>query len=187
LSAGSIVDVILTEKPSVARGIAAFMGARSRREGYMEGGGCRVTWAYGHLVELKEPHDHNVALKRWSLESLPFIPVRFELKLTKDARSRQQFNVIKRVRGDYCRARSTLSAPALHELSCEVAEELEQTSDPSWSWKDKHAKLIDGFTFTMPDTPKNQAEYPQQKTQKPGVGLPMARAVAIVSLATAPA
>jgi putative transposase len=87
--------------------------------------------------------------------------------------------------GDYCRARSKLSAPALHELSCEVAEELEQASDPSWLWKDKHAMLIDGFTFTMPDTLKNQAQYPQQKAQKPGVGLPIARAVAMVSLATA--
>ena len=67
-----------------------------------------------------------------------------------------------------------------------MAEELEQASDESWLWKGKHhAKLIDGFTFTMPDTPKNQAQYPQQKAQKPGVGLPIARAVAIVSLATA--
>lgn len=88
--------------------------------------------------------------------------------------------------GDYCRARAKLSEAALHELSCEVAEELEQAADESWLWKGKHhAKLIDGFTFTMPDTPKNQAKYPQSKTQKPGVGLPIARAVAIVSLATA--
>lgn len=88
--------------------------------------------------------------------------------------------------GDYCRARAKLSEEALHELSCEVAEELERASEPSWLWKGKHhAKLIDGFTFTMPDTPKNQAKYPQSKTQKPGVGLPIARAVAIVSLATA--
>ena len=48
-----------------------------------------------------------------------------------------------------------------------------------------HAKLIDGFTFTMPGTAKNQAQYPHPKTQKPGVGLPIARAVAIASLATA--
>jgi putative transposase len=87
--------------------------------------------------------------------------------------------------GDYCRARAKLSAAALHELSCEVAEKLEQAADESWLWKGKHhAKLIDGFTFTMPDTPKNQAQYPQAKTQAPGVGLPIARAVAIVSLAT---
>lgn len=88
--------------------------------------------------------------------------------------------------GDYCRARAKLSEAALHELCGEVAEELEQAADETWLWKGKHhAKLIDGFTFTMPDTPENQARYPQQKAQKPGIGLPIARAVVIVSLATA--
>jgi hypothetical protein len=87
--------------------------------------------------------------------------------------------------GDYCRARAKLSEAALHEVSCEVAEELEESADEDWLWKGRHAKLIDGFTFTMPDTPQNQAEYPQQKAQKPGVGQPIARAVAILSLATA--
>lgn len=88
--------------------------------------------------------------------------------------------------GDYCRARAKLSVAALRDLSREVAEELEQAAEPAWLWKGKHhAKLVDGFTFTMPDTPKNQAMYPQQKSQKPGVGLPVARAAAIISLATA--
>jgi putative transposase len=87
--------------------------------------------------------------------------------------------------GDYCRARAKLSAAALHELSCTVAGELEQQADAAWLCNGKHAKLVDGFTFTMPDTPKNQAEFPQQKTQTPGVGLPIVRAVAVFSLATA--
>lgn len=87
--------------------------------------------------------------------------------------------------GDYCRARAKLSSAALRDLSCEVADEMEQASLPSWLWKRKlHPKLVDGFTFTMPDTVKNQAKYPQQKAQKPGVGFPIARA-AILSLATA--
>ena len=87
--------------------------------------------------------------------------------------------------GDYCRARAKLSEAALNELSGEVAEELEQAAEETWLWKGHHAKLVDGFTFTMPDTSKNQARYPHPKTQKPGVGLPIARAVAVVSLATA--
>ena len=87
--------------------------------------------------------------------------------------------------GDYCKARGKLSETALHELGQEVAEELQQRADKSWLWKDRHAKLIDGFTFTMPDTPKNAAEFPHPRTQKKGVGLPIARAVAILSLATA--
>jgi hypothetical protein len=87
--------------------------------------------------------------------------------------------------GDYCRARAKLPEAALHELSSEVAAELETSAEEEWLWKGKHPKLIDGFTFTMPDTAENQAEYPQQESQKPGVGLPIARAVVILSLATA--
>lgn len=88
--------------------------------------------------------------------------------------------------GNYCRAREKLSCTAIRELSCEIAEEMEGKAEPKWLWKEKyHAKLVDGFTFTMPDTLKNQAIYPQQKAQKPGVGLPIARVAAIVSLATA--
>ncbi len=88
--------------------------------------------------------------------------------------------------GDYCRARAKLPAAALRELSGEVAEQFQQAADESWLWQGKHhAKLVDGFTFTMPDTSANQAKYPQQKAQKPGVGLPIARAVVILSLATA--
>jgi putative transposase len=88
--------------------------------------------------------------------------------------------------GDFCRARAKLSSDALRDLSCEVAEAMEQAAEPKWLWKGKlHAKLVDGFTFTMPDTSKNQAKYPQMKAQKPGVGLPIARAAAIMSLATA--
>jgi len=87
--------------------------------------------------------------------------------------------------GDYCRARAKLSEAALHELSSEVAKDIEAAAEERWLCNGKHAKLIDGFTFTMPDTPKNQAEYPQAKTQQPGCGQPIARAVAILSLATA--
>jgi len=87
--------------------------------------------------------------------------------------------------GVYCVAREKLSERALRELSGEVANQLEAAADDSWLWKDLHPILIDGFNFTMPDTPENQAVYPQSKSQEPGIGFPIARAVAIVSLATA--
>ena len=87
--------------------------------------------------------------------------------------------------GDYCVARAKLNEHALHELSNEIASELEDAADPSWLWLELHPKLIDGFTITMPDTLKNQAAYPQSKSQQPGIGFPIARAVAILSLATA--
>jgi hypothetical protein len=87
--------------------------------------------------------------------------------------------------GDYCRARAKLSEPALRELSAEITNEAEQQTDAAWLWKERHAKLADGFTFTMPDTPENQAKFPHPRTQTKGVGLPIARCVAILSLATA--
>ena len=87
--------------------------------------------------------------------------------------------------GDYCRARNKLSEAALRDVSVEIAAEIEEQAPAEWLWKGRHAKLVDGFTFTMPDTPWNQQTYPQSKTQKKGVGLPIARAVAILSLTTA--
>lgn len=87
--------------------------------------------------------------------------------------------------GDYCRARAKLSIAALRDVATEVAGELEQQADPAWLWKGRHTKLVDGFTFTLPDTPSNQAAYPQPGSQKPGVGFPMVRACVLLSLATA--
>lgn len=87
--------------------------------------------------------------------------------------------------GDYCRARSKLNLAALRGLVVEAAQQLQDGADPSWHWHGLHAKLIDGFTFTMPDTPENQAQFPQQKNQRPGAGFPIARACAVLSLATA--
>lgn len=87
--------------------------------------------------------------------------------------------------GDYCRARAKLSEESLRALTVEIAADVEQQANPAWLWKGRHAKLVDGFTFTMPDTDENQAAFPQESAQKPGVGFPIARACAIVSLATA--
>ena len=87
--------------------------------------------------------------------------------------------------GDFCRARAKLSPTALQRLTRESASDLEHDAPAAWLWKGLHAKLVDGFTFTMPDTPANQAAFPQNPAQRPGVGLPLARACAVLSLATA--
>ena len=87
--------------------------------------------------------------------------------------------------GDYCRARAKLSLPAVQRLVRESACQLEADAPRGWLWKGLHAKLVDGFTFTMPDTPENQQVFPQIRAQPPGVGLPLARVCAVLSLATA--
>ncbi len=91
------MKVVLAEKPSVARDLAAYLGASSRHDGYLQGQGYQVTWAYGHLVTLKEPDEYDASLKSWKLETLPFIPGKFLLKQTGDARAKKQFNVIRRL------------------------------------------------------------------------------------------
>jgi hypothetical protein len=87
--------------------------------------------------------------------------------------------------GDYCRARAKLKLTALQRLVRESAHQLEEQAPRGWLWKGLHVKLVDGFTFTMPDTPENQAQFPQIGAQRPGVGLPIARVCAVLSLATA--
>lgn len=91
------MKVIIAEKPSVAKEIAAFLGAKSRLDGYFEGGGFQVTWAFGHLVSLKEPEEYDPILKKWSLATLPIIPSTFELKLVDNPGVSKQFNVIKKL------------------------------------------------------------------------------------------
>ena len=86
--------VCITEKPSVAKDIAQILGAEHRHQGYYEGNGYQVTWTFGHLCTLKEPHDYTEHWRRWSLGSLPMIPQRFGIKLIDDEGIKRQFNVI---------------------------------------------------------------------------------------------
>ena len=89
--------VCIAEKPSVARDIAHVLGANSQRDGYLEGNGYQVTWTFGHLCELKEPHEYNPQWKTWSLGQLPMIPARFGIKLKADKGIEKQFGVIERL------------------------------------------------------------------------------------------
>ena len=86
--------VCIAEKPSVARDIAKVLGANTAHEGYMEGNGYQVTWTFGHLCTLKEPHDYTDQWKAWALSRLPMIPPRFGIKLIADKGVEKQFKVI---------------------------------------------------------------------------------------------
>ena len=86
--------VIVAEKPSVARDLARIVGARARREGYLEGQGWRVTWALGHLVHLAEPDAYGEAWAgRWSFAQLPMLPERWRLRT--DKKTAAQFKIVK--------------------------------------------------------------------------------------------
>lgn len=89
--------VCIAEKPSVAKDIAHVLGANKAYDGYMEGNGYQVTWTFGHLCELKEPHEYSPTWKSWSLSALPMIPPRFGIKLKDDKGVEKQFRTIERL------------------------------------------------------------------------------------------
>lgn len=92
--------VCIAEKPSVARDIAQVLGATTRRDGYIEGNGYRVTWTFGHLCTLKEPHDYTPQWKGWDIYKLPMIPPRFGIKLIENETYKKQFAVIEAIMKD---------------------------------------------------------------------------------------
>ena len=89
--------VCIAEKPSVAREIARILGATASKDGYIEGNGYQVTWTFGHLCTLKEPHDYTSQWKMWSLGALPMIPQRFGIKLIENDGIKKQFAVIEKL------------------------------------------------------------------------------------------
>lgn len=84
--------------------------------------------------------------------------------------------------GAYCTARSDLPEEALHALVRETGKQIEDQSPDAWLWLGRKVRAVDGSTITMPDTPENQAAYPQHRAQKPGCGFPIARILVIFSL-----
>lgn len=100
--------VCIAEKPSVAGDIANVLAAlqgisinsNDKSKGYYPCGRYNVTWTFGHLCELKEPHEYNEAWKRWDLWSLPMIPPRYGIRLKEDDGIKKQFAVIQRLMQD---------------------------------------------------------------------------------------
>src|SRR5574343_513708 len=84
----------IAEKPSVAKDIAEILGARNRKDGYWKGNCYWVSWTFGHLCTLKEPHDYKENWKWWKLEDLPIIPQNFGIKVVEDAGVQKQFKCI---------------------------------------------------------------------------------------------
>ncbi|WP_347490254.1 DNA topoisomerase III [Desulfoscipio sp. XC116] len=87
--------LVLAEKPSVARDLAAVLGGFRKKDGYLENDDYVVTWAIGHLVELAEPEDYNDRLKKWTLNTLPIMPADFKLKT--NPRTVKQFKIVKQL------------------------------------------------------------------------------------------
>ena len=84
----------------------------------------------------------------------------------------------------YCNARGRVLTGVLRTLARRTAEELQAGAAEEWKWNGRSVFIADGSHVSMPDTPENQASYPQPPTQQPGVGFPLARVAVLLSLAT---
>ena len=85
-------NLIITEKPSVARTISKVLGATTRRDGYLEGGGYLISWCVGHLVELAPPGVYDPCLERWDRADLPILPERWQYLVSSS--TKKQFDVL---------------------------------------------------------------------------------------------
>ena len=90
--------VIVAEKPSVARDLAAVLGARRSHQGWIEGEDLAITWCIGHLLELEDPAHYDAAWKNWRLDVLPMIPPAFALRVRKGGED--QFEVVRKLLRD---------------------------------------------------------------------------------------
>ena len=84
----------------------------------------------------------------------------------------------------YCNARSRLPTAVLRTLAKGTAQQLQQSLPEAWKWNGRNVFIADGSHVSMPDTPENQAAYPQPVVQQPGIGFPLARVAVLLSLAT---
>jgi len=95
------MKIICAEKPSVGKTIAQVVGATNKEEGYMEGNGYIVTWCLGHLVTMSYPEAYNPALKKWSLDPLPFLPDEYKYEVIDDTGAKKQYEIIKKIFSDF--------------------------------------------------------------------------------------
>jgi hypothetical protein len=86
--------------------------------------------------------------------------------------------------GGYCRARQRLPVAMISGLTQQLGGLIDEQVPDQWRWQGRRVRLVDGTTVTMPDTPANQAAFPQQRGQKPGLGFPICRIVGITCLSS---
>ncbi|MBU2018082.1 MAG: DNA topoisomerase 3 [Bacteroidetes bacterium] len=153
------MKLCIAEKPSVAKDIAEIIGAKQRHDGYYEGNGYCVTWTFGHLCTLKEPHDYNENWKYWKLEDLPIIPTNFGIKLIDDNGVKRQFSCIEKLVaqatevincGDAGQEGELIQRWVLHKAKCKVPiKRLWISSLTEEAIKEGFQKLQDGKKYDL--------------------------------------
>ena len=92
-----LIQLVITEKPSVARAIAQVLGASDKRDGYFEGNGWLVGWCVGHLVELAPADAYDPRYSKWTYADLPIVPGEWQYRVLPD--TRKQFDLLRQLMG----------------------------------------------------------------------------------------
>ena len=90
--------LVISEKPSVAISISKVLGATSKKDGYYEGNGYRVSWCVGHLVQMANPESYDEKYMKWNIEDLPIIPKEYKYEVAKA--TKRQFAILKKLMND---------------------------------------------------------------------------------------
>lgn len=93
------MKLVIAEKPSVAKSIAKVLGAKSYKDGYYEGNNYKVSWCYGHLVQLAAPNEYDEKYQKWRIGDLPIIPQSYKYNVAQGS-AKKQFNVLKKLLND---------------------------------------------------------------------------------------
>lgn len=142
------MELIIAEKPSVGRTIAAALGATESKNGYYQGRGMIVSWCIGHLVELAMPEDYNPEYKRWSYKDLPIMPQQWKYNISKE--SENQFNVVcslmndERVTGIICATDAGREGELIFRLVYEKAG-CRKPVRRLWISSMEESAILDGF------------------------------------------
>ena len=91
-------NLVIAEKPSVGVSIAKVIGATSKKDGYYEGNGYRVSWCVGHLVQMANPTAYDEKYAKWNIKDLPIIPKDYKYDISKP--TKKQFNILKKLMND---------------------------------------------------------------------------------------
>ena len=89
------LNLVVTEKPSVAMGLSKVLGATSRQDGHYEGNGYIVSWCVGHLIQMVNPSAYDERYAKWKLEDLPIIPKQYKYEVVNA--TKKQFNILKKL------------------------------------------------------------------------------------------
>lgn len=145
--------LVVTEKPSVAKSIAAVIGATERKDGYLEGNGYLVSWCVGHLVELAQPESYGEQWKKWSYESLPVMPQHWQYQVKSD--TKDQYDVLSsllhdsRVDSVVCATDAGREGELIFRLVYEMTE-CKKPMERLWISSMEESAIRDGFANLKP-------------------------------------